>query len=62
MFGYNPNEYDLKTELATCYNGVGTVYFARHRPTGENISVKKYKMDNNNTKEENNLITVMELI
>lgn len=57
MFGYNPNEYELKTELTTCYNGVGTVYFARHRPTGQHISVKKYKMDN--TKEENNLITVI---
>lgn len=56
MFGHNPSEYDLKVELASCCNGIGTVYLARHKPSGEYVSVKKYKMDK--AREVNNLITV----
>lgn len=56
MFGSNPNEYDLKNELATCCYGLGAVYLAKHVPSHEYVAVKKFKMDK--AKEESNLIMV----
>lgn len=56
MFGYNTNEYELKTELANCCNGIATVFLARHRPTGDAIAIKRYKLDK--ADKENNLIMV----
>lgn len=56
MFGSNPNEYDLKNELATCCYGLGTVYLAKHVPSHEYVAVKKFKMDK--AKEESNMIMV----
>lgn len=38
-------EYALKSELATCCNGIGTVYLAKHKTSNEFISIKKFKMD-----------------
>lgn len=56
MFGYNPRDYDLWSELATCCNGIGTVYLAQYKPSGEHVAIKRYKIDS--AKENNNLITV----
>lgn len=57
MFGSDPNDYVLKSELATCCNGIGTVYLARHKPSNEYISIKKFQMDRAKL-EENILIRV----
>lgn len=57
MFGSNLSDYVLKSELATCCNGIGSVYLAKHRPSNEFIAVKKFKMDRAKL-EENILIRV----
>lgn len=57
MFGYDPSDYILKSELATCCNGIGIVYLAKHKPSNEFISIKKFKMDRAKL-EENTLIRV----
>lgn len=56
MFGSNPTEYDIKTELASCCYGIGTIYLAKHRPTQQFVALKKIQMDR--AKEESNLIRV----
>lgn len=56
MFGYNSSDYELKSELATCCGGIGTVYLGQHKPSGEHVTIKRYKMDK--LKEEYNIITV----
>lgn len=56
MFGSNPDEYELKTELASCCYGIGTVYLAKHRPTQQFVALKKIQMDR--VKEESNAIRV----
>lgn len=56
MFGYNTTDYELKTDLAPCCNGIGTVYMARHKPSNEIITLKKFKMDK--ADKENSLIRV----
>lgn len=57
MFGSEPSDYVLKSELATCCNGIGSVYLAKHKASNEFISIKKFKMDRAKL-EENILIRV----
>lgn len=57
MFGSDPSDYVLKSELANCCNGIGTVYLAKHKPSDQFISIKKFKMDRAKL-EENILIRV----
>lgn len=57
MFGYNIADYELKTELANCCNGIGTVFLARHVPSNEIIALKQFKMDK--ADKENSLIQVL---
>lgn len=59
MFGSNPNEYEIKAELARCCYGLGTVYLAKHRPTQQYVALKKIHMDR--AKEESNLIRVSDI-
>lgn len=59
MFGSNPNEYEIKTELASCCYGIGTVFLAKHRPTQQFVALKKIQMDK--AKEECNLIRVSQI-
>ena len=56
MFGSNPNDYEIKTELAVCCYGIATVFLAKHRPSGDLVAVKRFKMDK--AGEENALIKV----
>lgn len=56
MFGSNPNEYEIKTELSSCCFGIGTVYLAKHGPTQQFVALKKFQMDK--AKDEANLIRV----
>ncbi|GAB0093811.1 Putative serine/threonine-protein kinase STE20-like [Sergentomyia squamirostris] len=45
MFGYDPNDYEIKTELApTCCNGIASVYLAKHL-SGHLVALKKFRMD-----------------
>lgn len=45
MFGNDISDYDVKTELAVCYNNIASVYLAQHRASREFVAVKKYTMD-----------------
>lgn len=56
MFGSNPTEYEIKTELASCCYGIGTIYLAKHRPTQQFVALKKIQMDR--AKEESHSICV----
>lgn len=56
VFGSNPNEYEIKTELSRCCFGIGTVYLAKHVGSQQYVAVKKFQMDK--AKEEANLIRV----
>lgn len=56
MFGSDPNEYEIKTELASCCYGIGTVYLAKHGPSQQFVALKKIQMDR--AKEESNLVRV----
>lgn len=56
MFGSDPKEYNIKTELTTCCFGLGTVYLAQHNNSRAYVSLKRFKMDK--AKEECNQICV----
>lgn len=56
MFGSTPDEYEIKTELATCCYGLGTVYLAKHRPSQQFVALKKIQLDR--AKGESNSIRV----
>uniref|UniRef100_A0A7G3B239 Putative ste20-like serine/threonine protein kinase n=1 Tax=Lutzomyia longipalpis TaxID=7200 RepID=A0A7G3B239_LUTLO len=44
MFGFNPNDYEIRKELATCCNGIASVYLAKHT-SGQLVALKKFRMD-----------------
>lgn len=56
MFGNDPSQYALRNELATCNNGIGTVYLAQHKPSGEHVAIKRFRLDK--TKVDNHIISV----
>ncbi|XP_055592811.1 STE20-related kinase adapter protein alpha [Uranotaenia lowii] len=45
MFGHDIRSYDLKVELAKCFNGCGTVFLAQHLPSQQHVAVKKFLME-----------------
>ncbi|XP_058061458.1 STE20-related kinase adapter protein alpha [Anopheles bellator] len=45
MFGNNVQSYDFKVELAKCFNNLGTVYLAQHRPSGQHVAIKKFLIE-----------------
>lgn len=45
MFGNDISEYDVKAELAVCYNKIASVYLTQHRTSREFVALKKYTMD-----------------
>lgn len=55
MFSSNPNDYDLKIELAKCCNGLATVFLSQYIPNSHHVAVKKYRMDKA-SKEESKMI------
>lgn len=56
MFGSNSKDYTIKSVLANCCYGLGSVYLAQHNITREYVSLKRFKMDK--VKEEGSLICV----
>lgn len=56
VYDSNPNEYEIKTELSSCCFGIGTVHLAKHTPSQQFVTLKKFQMDK--AKEESNLIKV----
>lgn len=58
MFSQTASDYAIKSELAICCNGIATVLMAQYIPTGEFVSVKKYKMDKTKDETDNLHITV----
>lgn len=58
MFSQNSAEYTIQSELATCCNGIATVLMAQYKPTGEFVSIKKYKLDKTKDEKDNLHITV----
>ncbi|XP_035916346.1 STE20-related kinase adapter protein alpha [Anopheles stephensi] len=45
MFDNNIINYVLKVELAKCFDNLGTVYLAQHRPTKKHVAVKKFLVE-----------------
>lgn len=45
MFGNDISDFDIKAELAVCYNKIGFVYLAQHKTTNEYVALKKYILD-----------------
>lgn len=45
MFSSNPNDYELRVELANCCSDIATVYLSQYLPTEEHVAVKKYRLD-----------------
>uniref|UniRef100_T1GKX4 Protein kinase domain-containing protein n=1 Tax=Megaselia scalaris TaxID=36166 RepID=T1GKX4_MEGSC len=45
MYSSNPNDYELRVELANCCSDIATVYLSQYLPTEEHVAVKKYRLD-----------------
>ncbi|XP_058815303.1 STE20-related kinase adapter protein alpha [Topomyia yanbarensis] len=45
MFDHDIRNYDLKVELAKCFNGHGIVYLGQHLPSKQHVAIKKFLME-----------------
>lgn len=43
--GHDIRSYDLKVELAKCFNGHGIVYLAQHLPSKQHVAIKKFLLE-----------------
>lgn len=51
-----PGNYALHHELANCNAGIGTVYMALHKPSGQHVAVKRLRLER--TRLDNHIVTV----